>query len=245
MRVATYNLRHGAPAGSRPNLPAMQSAVASLGADVIAAQEVDRRFVRSWWSDQPARLARATGLVAHFAPARSWGPFGSYGNLLLVRGGARRHRAVPLPSMGEQRVALFAEVAVAGIGATVVCTHLQNRRDGRPDEAPDQLVHLLEQLRVWPEPWIVAGDLNLRPDRAVPLLQAAGLHPVVAGPTFPAEAPRLQLDWLAVKGMTVHHVEVPELRTSDHRPIVADLRPLTRSEQAAPGDAPPEQHREA
>jgi len=240
VRVATYNLRHGAPAASRTNLAAMQSAVASLGADVIAAQEVDRRVVRSWWSDQPARLARATGLVAHFAPARSWGPLGSYGNLLLVRGGAGRRRVVPLPSAGEPRVALFAEVAVGDVAATVVCTHLQNRRDGRPDEAPSQLGFLVEQLREWPEPWILAGDLNLRPDRAVPLLEAAGLQALVAGPTFPAESPRLQLDWLAVKGVAVHHVEVPDLRTSDHRPIVADLHVVDR-----PGDAPPEQHREA
>ena len=80
MRVATYNLRHGAPARRPAANRAMARSVASLGADVVALQEVDRRVVRSWFADQAGLAARRSGTVAHFAAARPFGPGGRYGN---------------------------------------------------------------------------------------------------------------------------------------------------------------------
>ena len=232
--MATYNIRHGAPAGRVAALGGTAAAVASLGADVVALQEVDRHVFRSWWRDQPRHLAAAMGGRPHFAAARAIGPFGRYGNALLVRGEVQRERVLELPSVGEPRVALLLRVRVGGERGTVVSTHLQNRREGRPVEAPQQLEHLLAELRGWPEPWVLMGDLNLRADTVVPLLTAAGLTPVETGPTFPSDRPKVRIDWVAVRGWAARSVQVPDLRASDHRPIVVDL--------VAPGDgehAPP------
>ncbi|MHB1137957.1 MAG: endonuclease/exonuclease/phosphatase family protein [Microthrixaceae bacterium] len=223
MRVATYNIRHGAPPGRCVALGGTGAAVASLRADVVALQEVDRHVFRSWWRDQPRHLARAIGGSAHFAAARSLGPFGRYGNALLVRGEVQRERVLELPSKGEQRVALLLRARLGDERVTVVSTHLQNRRKGRPAEAPDQLDHLLRELQGWPTPWVLMGDLNLRADTVVPRLVDAGLTPVDTAATFPSDGPSIRIDWIAVRDLAVVSAQVPDLRASDHRPIVADL----------------------
>jgi len=231
VRVVTYNIRHGAAADARSDLRRTSAAVASMGADLVALQEVDRHVVRSCFADQAARLGECVGLVAHFAPARAMGPFGRYGNALLVRGSATRVEHVPLDSLGEQRVAIFATVRIQEHQLTAVSTHLQNRRRGRPAEAPQQLDQLLGELRTWPQPWVLMGDLNLHPDVVIPRLEAAGLRAAESGPTFPSDRPRVRIDWIAVRGLEVCAVDVPDVRASDHRPLRAELAQL--------GHAPP------
>ena len=202
------------------------ASVTSLGADVVALQEVDSRTVRSWFLDQPSIAARASGLRPLFASARSIGPGGRYGNALLVRGEVRAVRTLELPWTGERRVALIAEVELPGGRATVVSTHLQNRRGSAPSQAPQQLEHLVGALRSWPAPVVLMGDLNLRDDRVLPILDGAGFDTARGGPTFPSDAPRIEIDWIAVQGFRVDRTEVPDLRSSDHRPLVADLSPI-------------------
>ena len=221
VRVATYNIRHGAPAGRRADLRGTEAVIVSLDADVVALQEVDRRVIRSYFADQAERLGRAAGHSAHFAPARRLALVGRYGNALLVRGSVLRLDHLRLRSVGEPRVALFASVE----GATVVSTHLQNRRRGRAVEAPSQLDQILEELHAWPRPWVLMGDLNLRPEVVLPRLEDAGMQAVQSAPTYPSDAPRICIDWIAVAGMGVRSVEVPDVRASDHRPVVADLTP--------------------
>lgn len=224
MRVATHNIRHGAPERwPFARNAAMARTVAGLGADVVALQEVDRWVVRSWFADQARRAARRSGTEAHFAPLRALGPGGRYGNALLVRGRTLRRVDLALASRGEARGALLARVALATGELTVAATHLQNRRRGRPHEAPEQLQALLDELDRWPGPWCVMGDLNLRADVVPTLAAAAGYTAVDAGPTYPASAPRLALDWVLVRGVSPGRVEVPDVRTSDHRPVVVTL----------------------
>lgn len=223
MRVATFNIRHGAAPGRWADHRAMANSVAALRADVVALQEVDRRVVRSWFVDQARVAARRSGAEAHFAAARSFGPGGRYGNALLVRGTTLRTRTLRLPGVGEPRVALCAEVVVADRRLSVVSTHLQNRPSGAPSEAPAQLEAILHELTSWPEPWCLAGDLNLRADTVEPLLAAAGLVPVRSGPTFPSHAPKVRIDWIATRGLGAAGAHVPDLRTSDHRPLVASF----------------------
>ena len=71
MRLATYNIRHGAPAGRLAASRSMARSVADLRADVVALQEVDRRVVRSFLVDQAGLAARRSGMVARFAAART------------------------------------------------------------------------------------------------------------------------------------------------------------------------------
>ena len=134
MRLATYNLRHGAPAGRLADHRSMARSVAGLRADVVALQEVDRRVVRSYFVDQAGLAARA---VRHGRPLRGRPPVrpgGRYGNALLVRGRTLRTATWQLPGSGEPRVALFAEVVIGDSALTVGATHLQNRVRGGPSD---------------------------------------------------------------------------------------------------------------
>ena len=223
MRVATYNIRHAAPAGRRAHHGGMRRAVRSLDADLIALQEVDRRVVRTWFRDQAAVAGRGAGLEHRFLAARSLGPFGRYGVALLLPPGPHDVAALALHSIGEPRVALFARCRLEGRWVTVVCTHLQNAAGDGPGDAPAQLDELLAELSRWPAPWILMGDLNLREDRVLPRFEAAGLQAVHSGPTFPAHDPKVRIDWIGVRGFDVGSVEVPTVRASDHLPLVAEL----------------------
>lgn len=201
----------------------MGRSVASLGADVVALQEVDRRVVRSFWRDQARAAGAAAGLRAHFAAARSLGPFGRYGNALLLPDGPVQIAVHRLASVGEQRVAIFARARVDGALVTFVCTHLQNHAGPGPGRAPAQLDELLAELARWPEPWVVMGDLNLCDADVEGPLAEVGLVAASTGPTFPSDDPAVRIDWVAVRGLIVRSASVPALRASDHRPVVADL----------------------
>ena len=225
MRVATYNIRHGAPPARRTDHRGMQAAVRSLGADLVGLQEVDRRVVRSWFRDQARLAGAATRLDHRFAPARGLGPRGRDGVALLLPPGPVDHKVLRLTSVGEARVALFARLRVQGTTVTVVNTHLQNGRPTGPGKAIALLDELLDELARWPTPWIVMGDLNLGPEVVVPRLEAAGLTPAESTPTFRSTAPRSRIDWIAVRGLEIRSVAVPALGASDHLPIVVDLEP--------------------
>ena len=108
---------------------------------------------------------------------------------------------------------------------TVGATHLQNQRpsDPQPPEALAQLQALLDALTSRPPPWVLLGDLNLGPVEVVPVVEGAGLTAIVETPTFPSVTPQESIDWIAVGGADVVSTEVPDVRTSDHRPLVAVL----------------------
>ena len=228
MRVATYNIRHAAPAGRRAHHGGMRRAVRALDADVVALQEVDRRVVRTWFRDQAKIAGRGAGREHRFLPARALGPFGRYGVALLLPPGPHDVGTLALRSIGEPRVALFARFQVEGRWVTVVCTHLQNAAGDGPADAPAQLDQLLGELAHWPTPWILMGDLNLRDDKVLPRFAAAGLEAVQSAPTFPAHDPKVRIDWIGVRGFTVGAVEVPTVQASDHLPLVAELQWVDR-----------------
>lgn len=225
MRVATYNIRHGAPPGRRAHHHRMRAAARSLGADVVGLQEVDRFVVRSWFRDQARLAGRAAGLDHQFAAARPLGPLGRYGLALLTPPGPVQLSVRRLHSVGEQRIAMFARLRVREQLVTVVCTHLQNNARSGPGSAPEQLDEVLAELAFWPLPWIVMGDLNLGAGAVLPRFEAAGLEPAPTGPTFPSHDPKVRIDWVAVRGLDVREVQVPRLDASDHLPVVVDLEP--------------------
>ncbi len=240
MRIATFNTRHGALDGTglRSQLTdgrGLRSSVTSVHADILALQEIDRRVVRSCFRDQPTMLGSAIGATTVlFAPARRVLVTGHDGVALLVRGTQLATRTWRLPGIAAPRVAALARVRVGDDEVTVVATHLQNRVRNGPAEAPAQLDALLEELTRWPEPWILAGDLNLRPDVVLPTLAAAGLTPLRAGPTYPASAPRIEIDWLAVRGLEPSApgrggapgaaARTVRLPVGDHCALVAEVR---------------------
>ena len=73
---------------------------------------------------------------------------------------------------------------------------------------------------------LVMGDLNLPPAAAQRL---TGLRPLAAGPTFPARAPRTQVDHLLGRGLAATSAGTLALPFSDHRALFADLVATART----------------
>jgi endonuclease/exonuclease/phosphatase (EEP) superfamily protein YafD len=79
-----------------------------------------------------------------------------------------------------------------------------------------------------PKPVIVAGDFNTfwGTHEIYLFMRAAGLRSAnLAGlPSFPARVPRVELDFILVsEGIEVTDFRVPDVRFSDHRPLVCDF----------------------
>jgi endonuclease/exonuclease/phosphatase family metal-dependent hydrolase len=226
LRVATFNIRHGARVDERVNHRALVQTCAELDADIIGLQEVDSRRVRSSLRNQAALVARHLGYTFVYGTVLRRGPFGRYGNALLARGTLHDVELFPLPrpSARQARGAILARVTLPDLDVSVAATHLQHqsaRFNDQPHEAPVQLGALLDMLQRRPLPRLLLGDLNLGLTRAKPLLAAAGFDSVPDLPTFPADRPRITLDYIAAEGLRIVDQEVVPTHTSDHRAVVA------------------------
>jgi endonuclease/exonuclease/phosphatase family metal-dependent hydrolase len=234
IRVATFNIRHGADGSGRVSLRSLARACAALDADVLGLQEVDRGRVRSKLRDQSRVVARRVGGDRVFGPALRRGAIGAYGNALVARGVITEAEIVPLPRSGprQPRVAILGRVTARSVALSVAVVHLQHRPRhlvDADDEAPDQLRAALAALGERPPPRVLVGDLNLQPPRAEPILAAAGFTVAETGPTYPAREPRIRLDYVAVDGARVVRAIVADAApVSDHRAVVVDLEPSLR-----------------
>lgn len=222
MRIVTFNTHHGLRPGGPVDTAALAAWCASLGADVLALQEVDVRAARSGRADQAAAVARATGMAVRFGAARRMGLVGRYGSALLVRGSIDGAASLALPRVGrrEGRAAVLAGVTVGGRRLSVAATHLSVH----PDEASAQLAAVLDALAARPAPRLLLGDLNLDPDQ---LAAALGARPFAVAdaraPSFPAHEPRLRIDHVVAEGLALVSAEVlPAGPVSDHRAVAVE-----------------------
>jgi endonuclease/exonuclease/phosphatase family metal-dependent hydrolase len=86
-----------------------------------------------------------------------------------------------------------------------------------------QLRRVARWLEALPAPRLLLGDLNQTARLA---RRASGWSPLVTVATFPAPAPRLQLDHVLAHGLpagTRAEGRAAELPVSDHRAVVVDL----------------------
>lgn len=219
--LATFNIRHG-QRGERRRVHArhIRAAVRQLQADILGIQEVDRAMTRTHRLDEPALLVHAAAAQdSHFAVATRFGS-GEYGNVLATRGELADPETVELPGIpGEEpRVAAIATVTVSGVELCVAVTHLDPGPDG-----PRQLAHLCDHLAGETLPTVVMGDLNLTLADVVPILAPAGFTIAGGLPSYPRTAPRYRIDHIAVRGLVLGDVVVPELPLSDHRPVIVEV----------------------
>ncbi|MGZ8744105.1 MAG: endonuclease/exonuclease/phosphatase family protein [Nocardioides sp.] len=240
MRLATWNILSGrSPADGRVDLERFATAVASLDADVLGLQEVDRAQPRSGYADLAEVAAEAMGAVAHmFLPALrgspgSWTPAGvddpacgdgpAYGIALLSRHPIVRWEVVsvgPAPprwTRDQPRVAVVATVQTPRGELTVANTHLSFH----PWLSGRQLRRLVTRLTACERPLVLMGDLNMRPRRAAAI---TGMRPLAGGATYSASRPIRQIDHILVDGSPrATHGDAVTLPLSDHRALVAEL----------------------
>jgi endonuclease/exonuclease/phosphatase family metal-dependent hydrolase len=224
VRVMTWNIHGGVGLDGVRSTQRIGRAISESGADIICLQEVHQRLPWSGFADQPRTLRRILGLPVHFHACLKIG-IGGYGLAIVSRfpvTGVRRHR---LPSVGEQRGAMEAVVAIAGIPVRVFCTHWG--LNGR--ERMRQAAALARIVGDGAGDALVCGDLNAAPDaRCVrSLMEQAGLADAAANTTlatFPAQAPSAAIDYiLHTASVDVHACRTIPTDASDHLPVIAEL----------------------
>lgn len=221
LRVVSYNVHACRPTSGPTDVEAVAAVLRGIEPDVCGLQEVLHWPLPFRNRDQPARLARLTGMHGRFRASFGLGRLG-FGNALLSRNRPQAVRRLWLPGRGEPRTVLHARVPWGG-GVHVLTTHLSLLAGSRLKQAG----FLVRYLRRLEGPLILTGDLNAEPGSPeLEILSHFGL--VLCGPldtpTFPAEAPARRLDYIAVSPhWRAGEVSVPNVHASDHLPMVADL----------------------
>jgi endonuclease/exonuclease/phosphatase family metal-dependent hydrolase len=256
MRMATFNILHAHTVDDGVDIERFRRVIRELDVDLLALQEVDCDQPRSAMADLTAVAADAMQAASHRfvaaiagTPGATWmaatgsespGTAG-YGVALLSRHPATSWQVVRLPRIptrfpmylpGPKRVMIVDEeprAAVIGrfdtpLGVmTVANTHLSfvpgwNRR---------QLLRLVRDLRGLPGPRVLTGDLNMTPSS---VRRWSRLRSLVSTPTFPADSPERQLDYVLTDdpGLVAVRSSTPTMPISDHRPLVVELDRVAR-----------------
>lgn len=227
MKAASYNIHKckGVDGASRPDR--IIDVIGELGADLVALQEVDRRFGTRRGLLDALTIQKATGmklLVQSDAPhGHGW-----HGNALLVRGEPLFYRRARLELPGlEPRGAIFAELDLGEGTFRVIAAHLGLLRHSRLGQA-DALLSAF--LKLPPLPTILLGDLNeWRRGRrsALGVLEPTfGVAPAVL--SFPSRLPLFPLDRILgwpvglVRDLRIHDTPLAR-QASDHLPLVAQV----------------------
>jgi endonuclease/exonuclease/phosphatase family metal-dependent hydrolase len=252
MRMATFNILHGRSIDDgKVDVDRLADCVRRLDADVLALQEVDCDQPRSAMADLTAVAAEAMGAVSHrFVAAISGTPgatwmaatgreqpgTASYGIALLSRFEATTWQVVRLPRIpvrfpvylpgprllrvveDEPRAAVVARFDTDLGPMTVANTHLSFV----PGWNRVQLRRLSRDLRGFPGPRVLMGDLNMR---TATTQRSTGLRPLATALTFPVNSPGHQLDHILTDDtqLVADTYSAPTLSISDHRPLIVDV----------------------
>lgn len=235
LTVLTFNIQIGMGMDKKTDLGRTASVIKSVNPDIVALQEVDRKARRSGGFDQAVELARETGMHMVFGKASVREGIdedgGDYGVAILSRFPIKRsqNRQLPYTRGFELRAVLEVEFdwplkTGRRIPVRFFSTHFDNASE------PDRIAsaNFVNQLAVANEsvPTILGGDLNARPGSQP--LRILKEQWAFAGegqdmPTFPANAPRGQIDYVLFrpsqswKVVEATVVDAPD--ASDHRPV--------------------------
>jgi endonuclease/exonuclease/phosphatase family metal-dependent hydrolase len=230
VRVLTYNIHHGEGTDGRFDYERLARIIRNVEPDLVALQELDQKTQRAGGLDQPAELARQTGLSVAFGKAIDYAG-GGYGNAILSRWPLLETKNNPLPASAghEKRAVLAVRVKPNRQGATFwfAATHLDHTR-----EESERLAQVarLNELFVGGDPILLAGDLNAVPESKAMrtlLAQWTDAAAVSPQPTIPSANPRSRIDYVLFRpadGWRVVETRVlDEPVASDHRPVLAVL----------------------
>lgn len=231
--VSSYNIHKGVGTDLRRDPARNIAVIAEIGADIVALQEVDRRFGDRTGVLDPVQIRDRTGLVPLVLPARlGTKAIGWHGNMILLRPDfvVQDVRALTLPGL-EPRGAVLADLMIDDQPLRVICAHLGLLHQSRLAQA-----RALSQAIAGGDgrPVLVMGDFNewrLGADCGLMPLRRqlrAVKRSATTMASFPALRPILPLDRIigcprAGLGAVRVHDSALARRASDHLPIHAPL----------------------
>ena len=227
MRVATFNVHKciGPDGAYRPERIA--AVIAELDVDVVAIQEVDKRFGERAGLMDADHLLATTGMrllpQSDLPNGQGW-----HGNALLVRHKPVTYirRRLTLPGV-EPRGAVVADIDFGFGPIRFVATHMGLLRNCRYRQAG---AILSELARARPMPTVLMGDLNEWREWRGPLKVLEPFFGRSQGrASFPSRMPMLSLDRIMgwpqalVSQVEVHNTPLAR-EASDHLPVKAILK---------------------
>jgi endonuclease/exonuclease/phosphatase family metal-dependent hydrolase len=242
MRVLNYNIRYatgigpgfhfplplsGYLRGTSDNLARITRYVQSVQPDLAGLIEVDLGSLRTGAVNQAEAISNALGHAHSFESKYADRSINARLPILKKQGNA----ILTSRSIVDERFHYFD----AGIKRLILEMELEEitfflvHLSVKYRHRHYQLRHLHSLIQSSRKPVIVAGDFNtLWGDYEMHLfMEAARLRNAnpSGDPTYPSWAPRRQLDFILYsRGLEVDHFEVPDIRLSDHLPVICDFR---------------------
>jgi endonuclease/exonuclease/phosphatase family metal-dependent hydrolase len=223
---ASYNIHKAVGIDRRRDPDRILSILRELNADVVALQEVDRRFGR-----RMSVLPLETIHHAGYKPVPlSMKPdsLGWHGNALLVRRGIDLVEAAPVPlPVLEPRGAIRADLQIEGQPVRVIGMHLDLSGLRRRHQVRSVIAHACACAA--PMPTVMMGDMNEWAAHGGCFREFdAGWQVLAPGRSFPSRMPMAALDRIIVSqeckvvGTGVHRSALSAIG-SDHLPVFACL----------------------
>ena len=241
MRLLLYNIRYGVGAGASMHmplpgagyllgnqnvLPDISKFIKSTDPDIVGLIEVDTGSIRSRKVNQAEMIAAELGMNSSYET--KYGAKSINQLLPIIRKQGNAFLAAPRVhgetfhyfDTGIKR--LIIELEMDSFAVFLVHLSLKYRHRHL------QLRKLYDLIAETEKPVMVAGDFNTfwGENEIYLFMRAAGLRSANTEnlPTYPSRSPRKALDFVLYQdGIHVTHFEIPQVRYSDHLPLICDF----------------------
>ena len=241
MRLLLYNIRYGVGAGASMHMPLpgagyilgnqnvlsdIISFIKSADPDIVGLIEVDTGSIRSRKVNQAETIASELGMNSSYET--KYGAKSINQLLPIIRKQGNAFLAAPRVhgetfhyfDTGIKRLIIELEMETFAVFLVHLSLKYRHRHV--------QLRKLYDLIEETEKPVIVAGDFNTfwGENEIYLFLRAAGLRSANTNslPSYPSRAPRKELDFILYQdGIQVSNFNVPDVRHSDHLPLVCDF----------------------
>jgi len=241
MRLLLYNIRYGLGVGSaihwpvpgaafvfgnRDNLQRITEFIKAQDPDIVGLVEVDTGSIRSRWINQAEAIAQAMG---HYSAYQcKYGQTSLNQRLPIVRNQGNAFLAAQ--RVHGQRFHYFH----TGIKRLIIELELENcavflvHLSLKYRHRQTQLYHLHDLVVASEKPVIVVGDFNAfwGGHEIYLFMKAARLQSANVDnlPSYPSRSPRKELDFILYgSGVKVTNFSIPQVKFSDHLPLICDF----------------------
>ena len=241
MRLLLYNIRYGVGAGASMHmplpgagyilgnqnvLPDIISFIKSVDPDIVGLIEVDTGSIRSRRINQAETIADELGMNSSYET--KYGAKSLNQLVPIIRKQGNAFLAAPRVhgetfhyfDTGIKRLIIELEMETFAVFLVHLSLKYRHRHL--------QLRKLYDLIEETTKPVIVAGDFNTfwGENEIYLFMKAAGLRSANTSslPSYPSRSPRKELDFvLYQEGIQVTHFDIPQVRHSDHLPLVCDF----------------------